>query len=331
MIIITIIDMAFVLFVGFFYICDNALFKLNYMKKILLVISVAFFSCVLFAQTRAELYAIYQKSIEENDSVALVSLIEKWEDMYPHDADLYTIKVNYYFNNSVQNVLLFSDTIPAGDVRYLSIKDENGKEFYSYFEKRVVDEEMYLLAIKTFDEAIRMHPNRLDIRAGLIHTNLQLKQYEPAVQQILSTIEHSAKNDNDWTWTHDSIADPDGYIFLRDILCDYMNQMINADEIVLMEKVLDTCLRIYPKDEVFMNSKGVITHLSGNLQEALKWYLKAYQQAPNDIVVLSNVASTYYNLGDKENAIKYYRIVAQCGIEEYVQQANYIIEELTAQ
>lgn len=331
MIIITIIDMAFVLFVGFFYFCDNALFKLNYMKKILLVISVVFFSCVLFAQTRAELYATYQKSIEENDSIALVSLIEKWEGMYPHDADLYTIKVNYYLSNSVKNVILLSDTVPAEGVRCFSIKDENGKEFYTYSENRVVDEEMYLSAIKTFDEAIRMHPNRLDIRAGLIHANLLLKQYEPAVQQILSTIEHSAKNNNNWTWTLDSIAASDGYICLRNILCDYMSQMFDADEIVLMEKVLDTCLRIYPKDEVFMNFKGVISYLSGNLQEALKWYLKAYQQAPNDIVVLRNVAASYNYLGDKENAIKYYRIVAQCGIEEYVQQANYIIEELTAQ
>ena len=110
-----------------------------------------------------------------------------------------------------------------------------------------------------------------------------------------------------------------------------MSQMLNADEIVLMEKVLYTCLRIYPKDEVFMNYKGIITYLSGNLQEALKWYLKAYQQAPNDIIVLRNVAATYYYLGDKENAIKYYRIIAQCDNEEYVQHANYMIEELTAQ
>ena len=301
------------------------------MKKTLLVISVAFYQCVLFVQTIAELYATYQKSIEENDSIALVSLIEKWEGMYPHDADLYTIKVNYYINNSVTNVLLFSDTVPAEGVKYFSIVDENGKEFYSYFEKRVVDEEMYLSAIKTFDEAIRMHPNRLDIRAGLIHANLLLKQYEPAVQQILSTIEHSAKNNSNWTWTLDSIAASDGYICLRNILCDYMSQMLNADEIVLMEKVSDTYLRIYPKDEVFMNFKGIISYLSGNLQEALKWYLKAYQQAPNDIVVLRNVEASYNYLGDKENAIKYYRIVAQCGIEEYVQQANYMIEELTAQ
>ena len=98
------------------------------MKKILLVISVVFFSCVLFAQTRAELYATYQKSIEENDSIALVSLIAKWEGMSPHDADLYTIKVNYYLSNSVKNVILLSDTVPAEGVRCFSIKDENGKE-----------------------------------------------------------------------------------------------------------------------------------------------------------------------------------------------------------
>lgn len=301
------------------------------MKRLLLLVCVALVSCVSFAQTRAELYSMYEKASAERDSVAWSSVISTWEKLYPHDSELYAVKVNYYVNYSMKDGMVINDTPPAPGAKYYEMKDENGNKLYLYSEFKVVNEALYQLAIKTFNEAIRKYPDRLDFRAGMTHVCLTLKQSEQAVQQILSIIERSAKNDNKWTWTLDEAADSDGFMFMNQILCDYIFQLFNAGESAYAEEIVDKALSVYPKDAVFMNSKGAIRYSLGDTKAGQEWYLKAYQVAPNDKVVISNVADSYYKQGDKENALKYYRILAQCDDEQYAQHANAMIQTITAE
>lgn len=65
------------------------------MKGFAVSVIVALFSGITFAQTRAELYNRFDKSISQSDSTAIASLIEDWEKLYPDDAELYSVRANY--------------------------------------------------------------------------------------------------------------------------------------------------------------------------------------------------------------------------------------------
>lgn len=39
--------------------------------------------------------------MSERDSSAIISLISDWERLFPYDAEIYSLKANYYFQNAV--------------------------------------------------------------------------------------------------------------------------------------------------------------------------------------------------------------------------------------
>ena len=83
------------------------------MKRFAVSVIVALFSGITFAQTRAELYNRFDKSIPQSDSTAIASLIEDWEKLYPDDAELYSVRANYYFMNAINKVTVMSDKEPT--------------------------------------------------------------------------------------------------------------------------------------------------------------------------------------------------------------------------
>ena len=50
---------------------------------------------------------------------------------------------------------------------------------------------------------------------------------------------------------------------------------------------------------------------------------------PDDNIVTSNIAYIYKTMGDKKNALKYYRLLSNCGDEEMEELARQAISELT--
>ena len=67
------------------------------------------------------------------------------------------------------------------------------------------------------------------------------------------------------------------------------------------------------------------------MKDALKWYLSSRENAPDDMLVTYNIARIYEELGDKQNAIKFYRIVANSNDENYAESAKAELKELNAQ
>ena len=50
---------------------------------------------------------------------------------------------------------------------------------------------------------------------------------------------------------------------------------------------------------------------------------------PDDNIVTSNIAYIYKTMGDKKNALKYYRLLSESGDEEMEELARQAISELT--
>ena len=96
------------------------------MKRLLISSLVILLSGVTFAQTKAELYGRFSRSISQRDSASIVSLISDWEKLYPGDAELYSLRANYYFMNAINEVVVMSDKEPTDGRRALTFRDSLG-------------------------------------------------------------------------------------------------------------------------------------------------------------------------------------------------------------
>lgn len=165
---------------------------------------------------------------------------------------------------------------------------------------------------------------------GKVTIHLRAKENALAAREIESALERSVVNKNKWLGTLDEPIKTNGVSYLRECVQDYFVDFINADDMTSAESVVDAAIRLYPKDAVFLADKGTICYYSNDLNGALKWYLASRENAPDDMLVADNIARIYDKLGDKQNAIKYYRIVAESGDENYAESASARLKNLTA-
>ena len=300
------------------------------MRRLSISFLIVLLSGVAFAQTKAELYDRFSSSVSQRDSTAIVSLISDWEKLYPGDAELYSVRANYYFMNAISEVVVMSDKEPTDGRRALAFRDSLGVTRYMYSEPQY-DAVKIGLAKSTLEEGIAKYPDRLDLRLGKVTIHLRANENTLAVQEIQSALERSITNKNKWKGTLDAPIETNGVSYLRDCVQDYFAGFLDTDDMESAKSVIDAAVRLYPKDAMFLADRAAIGYFSGDLKDALKWYLSSRENAPDDMLVTNNIARIYEELGDKQNAIKFYRIVANSDDEDYAESAKAKLKELNSQ
>ena len=297
------------------------------MKRILFSI-VALSSCLFsVGQTRTELYDRFNEAIDWRDTIAVESIIKEWEKAFPNDAELYSLWANKHFLSAMSEVLAYTQNEEETEGEYMVVKDSAGVEayMYSYIE---YDKEKMNRGKKILEEGITRHPDRLDLRLGKVTLHLRVEEHDMAVQEIRSALERSVLNNNRWTGTLDKPIESDGVSYLRDCILDYFSMFLNAGDLDSAERMADMCIDVYPKDVIFISNKGALRYFANDLKGALKWYLTAFGINPDDMLIATNIANIYKDLGDRENALKYYRIVADSESDEYAEYIEYATGEV---
>lgn len=297
------------------------------MKRLLLITFMVLLVCPASAQSREELYDSFKSAISKKDTVAVLSLISDWEKLFPDDAELYSVWANYHFLTSMEEVMILSREKPTDGKDCLEFTDSLGVKGYMYSEIKFDSSKMDS-AKMVLSEGIIKHPDRLDLRLGKITIHLYANENVDAVNEIQSALERSVKNGNNWFDTLDIPIETDGISHLRNCIQDYLNKLLDRNDLASAERMIDICVGLYPKEAVFLTDKGSLRYYAGDSKSAIDWYLKAYKNAPDDMLIVTNIAVLYEQLGDVENAVKYYRIVAESGDEEFSEGAEAALKEL---
>ena len=296
------------------------------MKKAILLAVAALFCLTAFSQTRKELYDSLAKSFKDKDTVQREKIIADWERLYPKDAELYSVYANLYLSKAMKEVVIMSKEKPE-DEEYFVAKDSLGNEIYMY---STVDYDSGMLqkSLSTLEEGIAKFPDRLDFRFGLASVLYDTDNYREMVNVLCNTVERSGANGNKWLWTLDENVD-DGKGEMMETLQGYFNELFNEiGDKALAETLVNKVLQFYPKDIVFLNDKAIFAYDRGDLDGALKEFLNIHVMAPNDAVVINNIAYLYEKKKDKANALKFYRLLEKTDDVEYVNLAKKAIDEL---
>ena len=285
-----------------------------------------------YAQSRDVLYKRFSEIIHQKDTAAIVNLISEWERLYPNDAELYSVRANYAYKSAFHETVVLSDELPQDVDRYLEIKDpKDSTKIEGYMFSRIETDSLKISQTASIlSEGIAEYPDRIDLRMGKVRILLDSGHIQEAMDEISSALRYSKVNGNKWLTTLDAPVKTDGVSYLQECVQDFLFEIMDADALSEAENMIDTAVSCYPRDAVFLSDKATLLYFSGDLQKALKTYQKASKFAPEDMLILNNIAQIHSELGHVNEALKCYRTIAESSDEEYAPIAEQAIKELSA-
>ncbi len=295
------------------------------MRRILGTLIAILISQIGFSQ---DYQSDFQKYCQTNDTINQLKVLTKWNLEFPKDADLYTSYFNYHFMKSKQEVLTMSTDKPNDES--LVLKDSLNQTAGFLGGKTHFDQTELEKGLNKINEGIKLYPNRLDMRFGKIYVFGEITDWKNFTSEIIKTIEYSAKNSNNWTWTNNEKYDGEEKEFLLDIQ-NYQLQLYNTGNDNLlknMREIANEVLKYYPNHIESLSNLSITYLLTGEFDKGIEPLLRAEKINPKDYIILSNIAQGYKLKGDKEKAIAYYEKVVEFGNERSKEYAKQQITEL---
>lgn len=255
------------------------------------------FSQMIFGQ---DFQADFQKYFKENNIKKQAKILTQWEKKNPKDAELFVSYFNYYFAKSKTENIVLSQEKPNSEGFVLTDDKQNTAGYLGL--DTSYNQEDIQKGFAKIDKGIKLYPNRLDMRLGKIYVLGQIKDWETFTNEIIKTIEYSSQNKNHWDWTENKNL-PDAEETLLSSIQDYQIQLYNTENdalLVNMRTIADAVLKYYPNDIRSYNNKAMSYIILGEYDKGLEVLLKAEKIAPNDEIVLSNIARVYELKGEKQ-------------------------------
>lgn len=275
-------------------------------------------------------YEDFQEYSSSGDTAKQKQLLEDWQRESPNDAELYTCLFNFYFLKSRTEILQLSSETPEEGNEAIQLVDDEDQVAGFISGKINYDESNLKKAFESIDEGIKRHPNRLDMRFGKIYVLGEIGDWNSFTSEIIKTVNYSTENKNQWTWTLNQKREGGEEFFLSS-LQDYQMKLYNTGKESLlgnMREISEAVLNHYPNHVQSLSNSAITYLILGEFEKALIPLKKAEEIAPEDFIVLNNIAYCYKNLDQKDNAIKYYKKVIKFGDERAVTQAENEIEKL---
>ncbi|MDR0938612.1 MAG: hypothetical protein LBN29_04515 [Mediterranea sp.] len=255
--------------------------------------------------------ADFLKSFQSGDTLQQRKVLQAWEQASPKDAELYTCYANYYMKLSRKEVISLSTKRPDGEA--LALRDSVGNTA-GYLGNTITYQAALLQkGLAKLDEGIALYPDRLDMRFGETLLLAESKQWKAFTNSIIKTVRRSAQNKNEWTWTNNQPFEGGEEGFLTS-LQDYQVRLYNTNDDTLlpyMREIAQEVLKYYPRHVESLSNIAITYMLDKKYDEALNALLKAEQYAPDDTVVLNNIAYCYERKEKKEEARKYRQKIEQ--------------------
>ncbi len=295
--------------------------------KALYILILALISTPFFAQ---DYQSQFQKYFQEEDTLKQHEVLEKWKIASPNDAELYTSLFNYYFSKSRNEILIVAGGETPAGTQAIEFKGRTDK-VAGYIGSHIDYESSNLKkGIESINIGISLYPNRLDMRFGKIYVLGQIKDWSSFTQEIITTINYSAVNNNQWTWTNNEKQE-NGKEFFLSSLQDYQMDLYNTmDDSLLtnMQEIAKTVLKHYPDHIESLSNLSIGYLVSKEYDKALIPLLKAEKINPTDYIVISNIAYAYKEKGDNPKAIEYYSKLIQHCPPQVKQQAEEVLKQL---
>lgn len=298
------------------------------MKKVIIFL---FFAISIFSMDRYKYENVISLIQSKNYSEAFSELSEM-RNTYSNDPEYYALIINYYFSKSMSDGIVLRKGEPSQD-EYLTLYDSTNTNPVGVVEGQTTyNLDTLNVGLKEFEVGLEKFQNRLDLHLGLIHTLLVTEQYTRLQDRLLSVLNISREIKNNWLWSFNEPYSENSQEEFLGAIQDNLYQLFqkeNSEADSVLVTTSKSLINYYPNCIFGYNNLGAVYSVSKRYDLAKEYFEKALKIDETDIMVLANLGNICVNNNQKEDAIKYYKMIVNIADEETVNWAKKQIELLS--
>lgn len=252
--------------------------------------------------------SMFEAALGDGDTIRQRQVLVSWKRKFGSCPEMVVAEYNYYYHRARNSsIAIQSDRSQFSGNDYMTFTDELGNEMYMG-EVVTFDSALVNKALDVINDGIFCYPNRLDMIFGKLHLLGETHRWDAYADELERVVSVSKEYEKRWVFPgaegdiamvftesiHDyeaslvyAVADHVGHFAAEDSLC-----------VLALRRVAKSMNKIYPKDVVNLNFWAVSYSAMGMYAEALEPLRKAARLDKKDMVVLSNMADLYHNLGN---------------------------------
>lgn len=264
------------------------------MKKYLLTLLLSAVSCLaLFAQDSAEAFKSRYDALVKRvgyDGVGVETILDRWEKAFPEDPDMLEARFNYYLVKSAS-----TEVRPKNQERFLGsrpmlvLKDSLGADV-NYFQETVYSDSLFALASQAIDQAVKLYPDRLDLRFSKITSLVGYEKESPdmATSALASLIDYNGTAHPAWNYRGEPAEDD---LFEAGIqeYCATFYTIGTPTSYESFRSLSEKMLKYDPKNPLFLSNIGTYYFIAkGDNKTARKYYDKVLKADPSNYTAIKN-------------------------------------------
>ena len=299
------------------------------MRRIVKTLILAFLASASVAQAQENSREYYLRTYERlsekvgPSGVGVETILDRWQADYPEDVEPVLDHFLYYYSKSqTKQVIVKKEKRHLGNEPVLSLADSLGNVSY-YFDDLVFDDTLFGEALGWIDKAVRMDPDRIDLRFYKVAalTGYEKEQPQLALAEILSLIDyHVAVNP---PWKHPSYGvDQDFFNSAVQEYCYLFFRYGSPAGYDAFRKISERMNRYYPDNTVFLDNLGSYYFVAAkDNKTALKYYGKVLKIKPSDLTAIKSCILLYRREGNHKMERKYLEMLSVHGENETERQS----------
>lgn len=292
------------------------------MKRLLLTLflSAAALTAAV-AQDTSEAFASRYNTLVKRvgfSGVGVETLLDRWATAFPEDPDMLIARFNYYLEKSAS-----TQVVPKQQDRFLGsrpvlvLKDSLGADV-NYFEETMYSDSLFALASSAIDKAVKLYPDRLDLRFASITSLIGYEKESPdmATAAISALIDYNGTAHPSWKYV-DEAADAELFKTGIQEYCASMYNIGSPRSYESFRTLSEKMLKYDPKNTVFMSNIGTYYFIAKkDNKTARKYYDKVLKIDPTDYTAIKNSVLMARRDGNVKLEKKYLPMLAKYGADD---------------
>ncbi len=224
------------------------------------------------------------------DGVGVETVLDRWEKAFPEDPDMLVARFNYYLiKSSYTEVKAKPQERFLGNRPILVLKDSLGTDV-NYFQETFYTDSLFALASQAIDQAVKLFPDRLDLRFSKITSLVGYEKESPdmATSALLSLIDDNGTAHPAWKYG-DGPADEGLFETGIQEYCASFYTIGSPSSYESFRLLSEKMLKYDPKNPLFLSNIGTYYFIAkGDYKNARKYYDKALKADPSNYTAIKN-------------------------------------------
>ena len=283
------------------------------------------------ALTLAQLTAFSQTSVDalKNRYESLVNrvgysgpgvelVLDRWEAASPEDADMLVARFNFYLDKSASTQVVEKNQAKfMGAKPIISLKDSLGRDV-NYFQETFYEDSLFARASQAIDRAIKLYPDRLDLRFARITSLIAYEKESPdmATSALNALIDYDGTSHPVWMFGFEP-AEDDVFTSGMQEYCATFYSIGSPTSLESFRSLSERMLKYHPSSTLALTNLGTYYQVARkDSKTALKYYNKVLKMEPDNYTAIKNCVLLARKDKNVKLEKKYLPMLAKYGADE---------------